>query len=329
MPVDGPFPERLKMPTPGRETAHLAGAQVGHLGPASADPLEHVPVALPLVWLYLAGEILRDLVGLASRGVARNRDRVAYDYDLGVWQEALERRRWAQASTLADYLEGDDQKARVVMVNHRIARARLRDYYRYRNTFLGAVLEEWAPPGEELIELGCGGGYNLFALRLYGRWRALHGFDVSENALEVARHIAEHFQVTGLRFDHLDLTDGAHPNFRLLGGRTVFTHYVVEQLKYASRTVIDNLIRSGVKRAIHIEPGTDLMPRLSLHRAVNRLYILRQDYEGRLVRILREFEAQKALTILDVRRLGYAPNVKNDPVMVVWEPRASAGGASA
>ncbi|MGQ0550166.1 MAG: class I SAM-dependent methyltransferase [Armatimonadota bacterium] len=272
-------------------------------------------------WLYLSREIVRDAAALLSRGVHRSRTRVAGDYDRGVWQQILAEKRWLGARTLADYVEPDRGARRLATMNGRLVRIDSREYYRSRNQILLTVLERWAEGNEDLVELGCGVGFNIFVLRLSGRWKRLLGLDVSDNALAAARETARHFGVTGVAFESLDLGDAADPNLPLLRGKVVFTYYVLEQLKYELRPAIENLARAGVRRAIHIEPGTDLLHRWSLRFAANRLYILRQDYQDRLVEVLRALEKDGLLRILDLRRLGYAPSPKNDPVMVVWEPR--------
>ncbi|MGH2372395.1 MAG: class I SAM-dependent methyltransferase [bacterium] len=276
-------------------------------------------------WVSLLREIVRDAAALLSRGVRRSRSQVTDDYEHGVWRHALVQKPWLGAASLADYVEpARDRRLRKTLlatVNGRVVRIDTRDYYRYRNRLLLAVLERWAEGEEDLVELGCGAGVNLFALRLSGRWKRLLGFDVSENALTVARETARHFGVTGVAFETLDLGVATDAGFSRLRGKVVFTYYVLEQLKYELRPVIENLVRSGVRRAIHIETGTDLLHRWSLRFAANRLYILRQDYQDRLVEILHALEREGLLRIMDLRRLGHAPSPKNDPVMVVWEAR--------
>lgn len=278
------------------------------------------PVSLPEAWFYLSREIVRDAASLVSRRVRRSRHQVTGDYDRGVWRVALLEKRWIGAESLADYLEPDRGTRRIATVNGRLVRIDSGEYYRYRNRILGTVLGRWAEE-EELVELGCGVGFNVFALLLSGRWVRVLGFDVSENALAAAREAARHFGVTGVAFERLDLTNENDVNSRRLRGKVVFTYYVLEQLKYDLRPVMENLARWGVKRAIHIEPGTDLLPRWSMRFAANRLYIRRQDYQDRLVEIARALEEEGRLRVLDLRRLNYAPSPKNDPVMVVWEPK--------
>lgn len=293
--------------------------------PAEPEEPDGRWLSTPAEWFYLSREIVRDAAGFLSRGVRRSRSQVTGDYEHGVWRHMLARKPWLGAANFADYLEPDrDGKLRKTLlatVNGRLVRVDSRDYYRYRNRLLVTLLQRWAEGEEELVELGCGAGFNLFALWLSGRWKRLLGFDVSTNALAAARETARYFGVTGVGFETLDLGNAADAGFSQLRGKVVFTYYVLEQLKYEVQPVIENLVRSGVKRAIHIETGTDLLHRWSLRFMLNRLYILRQDYQDHLVEVLRALETRGLLRIMDVRRLGYAPTPKNDPIIVVWEPR--------
>lgn len=299
----------------------LIGLDQHPSGVSLSGPIDCRPLPAATGWLYLSREILRDAAALPVRGVRRSRSRVATDYDRGVWRNALAEKRWLGSATLADYVEPDRGRMRVATISGRLVRIDSGEYYRYRNRLLTSVLERWAGDEEDLVELGCGTGFNIFALRLWGRWKRLVGFDVSENALAAAREATRHFGVSGVAFEPLDVGDPNAPNLRHLRGKVVFTYYVLEQLKYELRPVIENLVRAGVKRAVHIEPGTDLLSPWSLRFVANRLYIHRQDYQDRLVTILRALEGERVLRILDLQRLGYAPSPKNDPVMVVWEAR--------
>lgn len=272
----------------------------------------------------LVREIAWDLAALGLRSVRRTPDRVRVDYDLGVWKAALEKRAWSRYPTLEQYVISDDHSMRTAKIDNQLVRIRTDDYYRYRHQALVGVLEEFARGEDELIELGCGSGLNLFVLAVWGRWPTLRGLDVSENAIAVGRAVARHFSVTQVSFDRLDMIEETDPRFALLRGKTVFTYYCLEQLRHAFDRVIANLLRSGVRRVINIETSTELLPRYSLQRLANTLYIRRRDYLPALVLPLRQAERVGKLRVVAARRLQYAPSPKNDPVLVVWEPTGSA-----
>lgn len=295
----------------------------------------HTVTALP-AWhryLVLLRELLESAGALALRRVRRNRDQVRLDYDLGIWQSVLEERRWRHSTTVRDYvlynLDESDPRLIVAKIDDRLVRIGKRAYYEHRLRMLQDVLALYAGGGQTLVEVGCGVGINLFSLHLAARWPWLNGFDISENAIQAAREAARHFEVDGLRFARLDLTDADDPNFAQLRDQTVFTHYCLEQLKYSTAAVVENLVRAGVRRAIHIEPTTELLRFWSLMDWVNYVYILRQDYQDNLLRTLRTFERDGRIRIVDVKRLYYSPTPKHDPVVVCWEPTGTSRDSTA
>jgi hypothetical protein len=107
-----------------------------------------------------------------------------------------------------------------------------------------------------------------------------------------------------------------------LRGKTVFTYYCLEQLKRSIAQVIENIRRAGIRRAIHIEPTTELLDLRRPLDLANYLYIARSDYLDNLLRTLRDFEHRGHLRILAQRRLYYAPTYRHDGTLVVWEPLA-------
>lgn len=266
--------------------------------------------------------ILYDAAGWAVQRVRRDRGRVEQDYHDGVWKRARDSQRWLRFSAVEDYLLPEDDAPRVAKIAHRIVRIGNRDYYRFRNAMLDKVLATHAGDTDGLVELGCGTGLNLLSLARTGRWQGLTGFDISENALAVARESARHFGLDRLAFARFDLTDAEDPGYGQVRGRTAFTHYCLEQLRYAAPAVLRNLIRHGVRRVIHFETSVERLDLLSLRGLANCVYIRRRDYLSHLLRPLEALERQGLVRIVAAWRPGYAPSPKNDPLVVVWEPVA-------
>ena len=298
----------------------------------SMTPGLHAATALPAPhrYLVLLRELLESAGVMAFRRVRRGRDQVRRDYDLGTWRAVLESRPWLRHATLRDYVLTTDESDRrliVAKMDDRLVRVRQRAYYEYRLRLLQDVLAQYAGDQPALVELGCGAGVNLLSLHLAGRWASLNGFDISANAIQAASEAARHFALEHVRFARLDLTDANDPSFARLRDRTVFTYYCLEQLKYSTAAVIEHLIRAGVRRAIHIEPTTELLRFWSLMDWVTYAYIRRQDYQDNLLRTLRGFATQGRIRSVDVKRLYYSPTPRNDPVVVCWEPTGPSGGS--
>jgi hypothetical protein len=266
-------------------------------------------------------EILRNALLMILRKVRRDRGQVQAEYDLGYWKAVLDQKRWLHVSNLDEFLNPPTDEMRIAKIENRYVRIRTQDYYRYRATMLQGIIAEFAGQDTELAELGCGFGLNLFSLLAVRSWKRLIGLEVSENALEAGRQISRHFHLSDtVHFDRLDLNDAAHDNFSKITGKTVFTYYCLEQLKYSTDSVIANIIRAEPRRTIHIEPTTEMLKLWSPTDLASYLYIIRQDYQNNLLRTLRRFEVKGDIRIVEVRRLYYAPTIRHDPTLICWEP---------
>jgi hypothetical protein len=270
----------------------------------------------------LVREIVLDLGRWLLAGRLRDRRQVARDYDQGSWRRAVSEKRWLACRSVEDYVVPPDETMRVAKISHRLVRISTAGYYRYRNVTLRRVLAEHGAEGGEMVELGCGAGLNLLTLATDSRWTRLNGFDISENGIAAAREAARHFGLAHLRFHLLDATDPAAPGYDAVRGKTVFTYYCLEQLKYAAPAVFENLIRHGARRVIHFETSVEQLNLLSLRGLANYVYIRRRDYQSHLLRPLEALARQGRARIVKAWRPGYAPSVKNDPLVVVWEPVA-------
>jgi hypothetical protein len=267
----------------------------------------------------------RDALGSLRYGIRRRARRdpaaVAGEYDRGYWADVLARRSWERFRDLDEYVVGTEPGTRVAKVENRIVAIDQQEYYRYRRDMLRRVMTEWADEPEELVELGCGYGLNLFSLAGTERWRRLTGFEISSAALEAAKLIRAHFGLESrLDFAPLDLLDLRHPSFARLAGRTGFTYYCFEQLKHSTAAALNNIRVSGMRRVIHIEPTPELWGWWPPADAVSRLHSWSRDYQDNLLATLRGLEARGQVRILEVRRLFYAPAVRHDPTLICWEP---------
>lgn len=285
--------------------------------------------ALPAAEKYrvIGRELWLGLRGLLAARVRRNPEQVNAEYNSGTWKALLEQKKWAQCASLRDYLVPRDQGLRVAKIKDRLVRIRTNDYYDYRLRILQEVLAQYAGDERELIELGCGYGANLFSLALSGRWDSLSGFDISRNGILAGREAARHFNLPNVSFDHLNITDAADPNYPRIKGKTVYTYYCLEQLKYSTQTVIENIIRAGARRVIHIETTFELLRMWHPVDLTTYFYVKKQDYQDNLVTTLKDFEKRGLIKIVDLKRLYYAPTHRNDPTLICWEPCASAQAA--
>jgi SAM-dependent methyltransferase len=251
----------------------------------------------------------------------RTRERVRAEYDAGHWRRVLEQQTWAETPDLRTFLIGNDATPIIAKVDGRVVRIAARDYYRLRLSALVEAVGEHVPDTHQLVELGCGYGYNLFTLALAARWDQLLGLDISDNGLQAGRAIAAQFGLADrVRFDTLDLTAAEHRNFGRIAGQTVFTFCCIEQVPDTVEHVIDNIRRHHPRRVIHIEPTTELLRLSRPLDLLNYAYVKSVDYQTRLFSTLAALAERGEIRLLATRRLPWAPTVHNDTFVAVWEP---------
>ncbi|MEP6917247.1 MAG: class I SAM-dependent methyltransferase [Acidobacteriota bacterium] len=258
---------------------------------------------------------------IRSRLTRRTPERVSAEYDGGYWADVLRRRRWEQCDTLHEFIVPRSDKQRVARIDNRLVRITDADYYEYRLQMIRQEIGRSAAPGVPIVEIGCGYGANLFTLVETGQWPHLTGLDISSNALEAGRLIADRFGFAStVEFQRLDLlTDDAA--WGRLTDATVFSYYAFEQLKHHTADVLRRIIAARPRRVIHIEPTPELWSLLNPKDAINRFYAWSHDYQDNLLATLRALEHEQRVRIVEVRRLFYAPGVRHDPTLICWEPR--------
>jgi hypothetical protein len=258
---------------------------------------------------------------MALHRVRRTGHQVDLEYDAGHWQRLRVDRPWLRASDVADFLIGSDRRSRIAKADGRVVEIATDDYYRVRLQALEQVIAAQAGEVDELVELGCGFGYNLFSLGLANRWRRFAGFDISDNGIAAAREIAAHFGLAqSMSFGLLDLTAREHPNFPKIAGKTVFTCFCIEQVPHAVEAVILNIAAHRPKRVIHIEPTTEFLELWRPMDLLNFAYVKSVDYQTYLFTVLQAMAARGEIRILDRRRMDWAPTIHNDGFMITWEP---------
>jgi SAM-dependent methyltransferase len=267
----------------------------------------------------------RSLARLALRPMRRTRGKVAEEYDAGRWTSVRTSADWQHETDLRRYLISDRERAMSGELIAKMAgaarRVRVHDYYQYRVEAFAGLLREYFDPADEVVELGCGYGYNLFSLAVSWPHTHLLGFDISPNAVEATRNIARHFGLTHrLEAELLDATDGNHPNFQKLRGRNLFTFFCIEQIPYDVSKVVTNILAQSPKRVVHAEPGTALLKRWKLRDWPDFFYLRSVDYQNELYDVLRTFEAQGKLRIIEARRMPFAPSLQNTGALIAWEP---------
>lgn len=264
--------------------------------------------------------ISRSLARILVRPVVRDTGKVAREYHGGHWARVLAERPWESTSSLETFLIGADQTPIIAKVDGQICRIKRAEYYRYRIDALANLIGSSLGGEHDIVELGCGFGYNLFGLALSFPNRRLTGVDISANGIEAARAIARHFDISDrVQFELLDLTKPDDRNFSLLRARACFTYFCLEQIPYEVEQVVKNILIAQPSRVLHVEPTADDAD-YGRRNWVNYLYVKSMDYQSRLFAVLRELDKAGHLHVLRTGPIPFAPTIQNDGFTALWEP---------
>ena len=177
------------------------------------------------------------------------------------------------------------------------------DYFDQYWTQIKSYLLEYK--NDEVIELGCGLGINLF--RLWNdKFTKLYGYDLSENAISLAKKYNEKNN-SNIKFNVLDLTNEL-PNF---SNKIIFTHACLEQVKYSMKTVIQNLIKSNPKLVINFEVDFENAP------FIVKQFCNAMDFQNNLVQ---ELKNNKNVEIISIEELSLNTSHVNIMSAIIWKP---------
>ncbi|MHA7820567.1 MAG: class I SAM-dependent methyltransferase [Erythrobacter sp.] len=250
----------------------------------------------------------------------RSRDLVSRDYDAGDWKREAEEAAWLSNDSLDDYVDRAHLAREMrVTVGGRLHEMSAPSYYRFRRHKLAAIMEEFAPDAQRLVELGSGTGAIVFELAASLKDRELVGLDLSERGIAVARTVADHYALQNVSFDRIDLLDPSSPGWRRLEGETVYSHYCLEQLPRHTEAIFRSIVASGAKRAVLIEPSFELLGLASLRDLATRSYVLRQDYQRSILQAAETLENEGLVRVVEVRRLDFVSSHRNFGTLLVFD----------
>jgi hypothetical protein len=268
-----------------------------------------------------AASIARSCARLAVGRIRRTPSLVAVEYDRGLWSRFYRERTWERASSLEAFLVGNGQKPLTAWVDKRPCRISQRDYYRYRLTALAVLVESSLGDTEDLIELGSGYGYNLFALSLAFPNRRFIGLDISPAGVATGRAIAEHFGLQErIEFDLIDLVDPHHANYAKVSGRVVLTYFCLEQLPAEIGNILRNISRAGPNRVMHVEPAAELLSVWRPAHWANLLYVWSKHYQASLLGHLRQMRDEGKIELIRTERVSFAPTIQQIGLLASWAP---------
>lgn len=237
----------------------------------------------------------------------------------GSWGNVLNKADWKNYLKLAEFLNPPCNGRIISTLNHGWVEVNRHDFLKYRIQHLHHILEtqlKACTSDTKLVEVGCGWGRNLFCLRSMGIENTLQGYELTHEAVEAARSIADHFDVKDITFQQANLITDSLP----LENTVVYSYHCLEQIKYNTLQVLEKLIEARPKKVVHFEPAPELMrwwhPRDLANIAYNKL----ADYQCSLLSELQKLEQQDKVRLLLVERQGFYQLPIQETVCIIWEP---------
>lgn len=246
----------------------------------------------------------------------RTKKRIKSDYDLGIWKKTLEGKRWLAYKEITSFVQDAPDTRIFALMNGRLETISHQKYQVYRANMLHDIIKKIIEPTDEIIELGCGYGFNLFSLVSNNITNPMWGYDISHNAIKTGNEINDHYKL-GIKFGECDIINDLDKIN--IENKVVLTYYSLEQLKYHTGTIIDKIIKGKPKEVIHIEPVMELYGN-TIQDRVSKLYMKAMDYQDNLFTTLLKLEKENMIKILQAQRLGYAANPLNEASLIRWIP---------
>jgi len=257
------------------------------------------------------------------QGYKRSKKFVKENYEIGR-KKFLESKVWETVKSLDDFelidfrsLQLNENPIITCKMNGNLCRIRARNLIKFINEKFYNLFQEFVQPQDTIVELGCGFGYRLFMLRKRKLINKMEGFDLSESGVKACQEINNFFKCN-INFYVLDLISDFDSN--LLRNKTVFTYHVFEQLKHYTEKVVKNIIKGEPKEVLHFEPINELYQN-NLKDVTCKLYLHYNDFQDRLLTILKKYEKLGFLKITHCYRLGYSENPYNETSFIRWIPQ--------
>lgn len=221
-------------------------------------------------------------------------------YNDGIWNKNYDAKLF---SSLHGMYNKPAEEVGIFIKNGKCFRSTYGDFFKpYWNQILSNLSDY---KNSEIVELGCGLGYNLFELQRNG-FTILHGYDISKNAVKLSR---THSKKTNsdIKFDVLDITKPL-PNF---SNKIIFTFTCLEQLKHQMKTVIQNIVDSTPKLVINFEIDYDSLP------FILKRYIHAVDIQDNL---MKELKTNPEVNLISSTLLPYTISPVNRLSCIKWKP---------
>ena len=215
---------------------------------------------------------------------------VNQEYDLGLWNKNVEDSDFT--SLKGNY--GKTGQSGIFVVNDELVKMSYREFIKNKEIEQLSFFQDFQE--DEIVELGCGLGGNLFSLYNNG-FKNLTGCDLSPNAISKLKNYVEKNNIKINFFVH-DLNRSFETD--LIKDKVVFSHTVLEQCKNIMQNVLKNILKGMPKLVINFEVNYNKEPLLV------RKYFDSRDYQNNLIDELKKLENDGEISIVKIQKLKFS-----------------------
>ena len=224
---------------------------------------------------------------------------------------------WEKISALDDLfvMQDEDNKPKIFLFGGKLIKTKSSIFLRMIRDEQYKILQKYISENDEIIELGCGYGRRLFALKQIMK-NNFEGYDFSKNSIYIANKMNLKFH-TNIKFGIVDLKQEFSQIIN--EEKIIFTYHCLEGLKLDTKRVILNILKCKPKCVLHFEPVPELYG-LTIRDTISKLFVKGAAFQDNLLKTLKSLEEKKIVTIKEVRRLGHNRLPLNESTLIVWEP---------
>jgi hypothetical protein len=186
----------------------------------------------------------------------------------------------------------------------------------YRQCLLG-VLRRYREE-EALVELGSGLGDKLLRFAAELKPRLALGGEFTPSGVECGSILTRQRRINAT-FVPFDFYEPRSVDF-IPPGALVYTAHAIEQVPQLPEAFVEALLQRRPRTVVHFEPCYDERNDSSLVGLMRRRYTEINDYNRNLVPLLRRFEAQGKIRIVEHKADIFAVSPLNSTSVLVWQP---------
>jgi SAM-dependent methyltransferase len=211
---------------------------------------------------------------------------------------------WKQNLTADDYIFGDNELERWVVIDHKLVRGTIRDVRERLLPRLRDRVATYSKPGDLVVEFGAGTGRNLAYLARELPDRRFLGFELTPKSVEDAREILGKFGIPV----QMKVQDVTVPSDLQERAAVAYSVQALEQLPDTlSKKAIEQMSKLARNAIVCIEPIRELYP-MSIRGIASRLRQYRADYLSKLPHYANEL----GLHVKKLERIGNSEHPLNE-----------------